>query len=247
MENFKSATTTDLIEAYNDLVQFCKNPFEITLKEIIVLQASTGDDDGRLLQGQNRDDEPTNNVDLNEQRTGQIRGQRDLRRRHRAFGFLQGFGSCGRTCPSNSRLFDDTNRRNLGEEQQQQSQLDVQSTRSLGVHHSRSAPRSSSSDSSPDFTPCGGDLPTEEEMMLFYSAFIANRNYNNIVDVVTIEELDEAPVTWSKCSKYGSSKSSGKKRGSSGSKSSKRHNAARGSARKRRSDDDDGRHHSLDS
>ena len=211
LDDFDTASTTDLIEAYNELVQFCNDPYEIVLDEVVILQsqvttvAETADGGGRRKRRLRQGQQPQQQ-------------NRKLQAKSRASGFLQGFGACGRTCPSNQRLFDDVSSRrlqaeeanaaNTNEERKQRQQRLRASKRSLNEGTSLYHFTDDSEDIYLDI--CRGNYPTTEEMIAYFTDFLAtNRtNYQNIAGVTDIEEFDEAPELPQevKCSKSGKKK-----------------------------------------
>ena len=138
--------------------------------------------------------------------TSDINENRDLQRRgNRITVFLQGFGSCGRSCPSDSRFTNDVpGRRRL---EHQKEAIFAESLRHAVPNTSNMFPMGvnpttitttkeeeepaivSSTDAS---IVCA--LPTEDELIAEYSAFIASRDFDNIVDVSDLDEINELPL-----------------------------------------------------
>ena len=139
---------------------------------------------------------------------------RNLQRRFRRLRvFLQGFGSCGRTCPSDSRFTNDVSGRRL--EQQKKQIMYERSLRHHSLHQYSSnnmfpmgvnpsiaavggGGRGDDSVSEDDIVTSHDDggvcsLPTEDELLAEYSEYITSRDYSNIVDVTSLDEINKLP------------------------------------------------------
>ena len=100
LEGFQEAAE-DLVEAYNDLLEFCDNPFDLSLEEITVLSASVLSR-RRLLGGEGdygaeeMAEEQHEVIHVSRKQLSQHDQQQHRReqRRNRIGGNLQGFGPC---------------------------------------------------------------------------------------------------------------------------------------------------------